>query len=100
MSTSPRKVPVVPVVAEVTDRIARRSAATRAAYLARTDAAIDRGPARGKLVGDVASERGCERQAVAELPPRRDHQGASSYQVRPSLSMSATAADGPHVPAV
>jgi len=49
MSTSPRKVPVVPVVAEVTDRIARRSAATRAAYLARTDAAIDRGPARGKL---------------------------------------------------
>lgn len=46
MSTSPK---VHPVVAEVTDRIARRSAATRAAYLARTDAAIQTGPARGRL---------------------------------------------------
>ena len=33
----------------MTDRIARRSAATRAAYLARIDAATVKGPARGKL---------------------------------------------------
>ena len=38
-----------PVVAEVTARIARRTAATRTAYLARVDAATDKGPARGKL---------------------------------------------------
>ena len=49
MSTSASQSPVHPVVAEVTDRIARRSAATRAAYLARTDTAIVTGPARGKL---------------------------------------------------
>ena len=40
---------VHPTVAEVTARIAARSAATRTAYLARIDAAADKGPARGKL---------------------------------------------------
>jgi len=40
---------VHPVIAAVTDRIAERSAPTRSAYLARIDAAADRGPARGKL---------------------------------------------------
>ena len=38
-----------PVVAEVTDRIADRSAAGRTEYLARIRAADDRGPARGQL---------------------------------------------------
>ena len=38
-----------PTVAEVTARITRRSTATRTAYLARIDAAADKGPARGKL---------------------------------------------------
>ena len=33
----------------MTERIVRRSAGTRAAYLARIDAAVDQGPARGKL---------------------------------------------------
>lgn len=48
MST-PSKPGIHPVVAEVTDRIVRRSAGTRTAYLARVDAAIGTGPARGKL---------------------------------------------------
>ena len=38
-----------PVVADVTDRISRRSAGTRAAYLARVAAATSTGPARGRL---------------------------------------------------
>jgi phosphogluconate dehydratase len=38
-----------PVVAEVTRRIAARSAGTRAAYLERIAAAAERGPARGRL---------------------------------------------------
>jgi phosphogluconate dehydratase len=41
--------PIHPVVAEVTDRISARSAATRADYLARMQAARDAGPARGQL---------------------------------------------------
>jgi phosphogluconate dehydratase len=45
----PSKPGTHPVVAEVTERITRRSAATRTAYLARTDAAIDKGTARGRL---------------------------------------------------
>jgi len=38
-----------PVVADVTRRLAERSAQTRADYLARIDAAAERGPARGRL---------------------------------------------------
>lgn len=38
-----------PVLRQVTDRIADRSQSARAAYLARIDAAGDRGPARGRL---------------------------------------------------
>ncbi|OZC59300.1 phosphogluconate dehydratase [Rhodococcus sp. 06-470-2] len=38
-----------PVLRRVTDRIADRSQSARAAYLARIDAAGDRGPARGRL---------------------------------------------------
>ena len=38
-----------PVLADVTARITERSAATRAAYLARIRAAADAGPARGRL---------------------------------------------------
>jgi phosphogluconate dehydratase len=38
-----------PVVADVTRRLAERSARTRADYLARIDAAAERGPARGRL---------------------------------------------------
>jgi len=41
--------PVHPAVAEVTERIVRRSETSRAAYLERTRAAAERGPARGRL---------------------------------------------------
>lgn len=41
--------PVHPVIAEVTERIRRRSADRRAAYLARIDAACGRGPHRATL---------------------------------------------------
>ncbi len=45
----PQPATLDPVVAAVTERLVARSAQTRAAYLARIDAATDRGPARGKL---------------------------------------------------
>lgn len=41
--------PLHPVVAEVTERIAARSAASRAAYLARVRGAVQAGPMRGRL---------------------------------------------------
>jgi len=41
--------PLHPVVEQVTERIRRRSAESRAAYLARIDAARESGPARGRL---------------------------------------------------
>jgi len=41
--------PLHPVVAEVTERVIARSRESRAAYLARLDAAAEAGPARGKL---------------------------------------------------
>jgi phosphogluconate dehydratase len=49
MTGSPQQAPVHPVVKRVTWRIAARSAASRAAYLERIDAAACRGPARARL---------------------------------------------------
>ncbi len=48
-STTPTPVPMHPVVADVTERLVARSAASRAGYLARIRAASVEGPARGQL---------------------------------------------------
>ena len=67
MSTHPV---VHPVVEAVTARVVERSRATRAAYLARTRAAAETGPARGRLAcanlahGFAAAEEGREKQAL------------------------------------
>jgi phosphogluconate dehydratase len=49
MNDSAAEKAIHPVVADVTRRLAERSADTRADYLARIDAAAERGPARGRL---------------------------------------------------
>ncbi|GAB7003110.1 phosphogluconate dehydratase [Nocardioides sp. AN3] len=61
--------PINATVAEVTDRIAARSASTRSAYLARIRAAAAQGPARGRLgCGNLAHGfAGAEPDAKREL---------------------------------
>ncbi|MDH6283892.1 phosphogluconate dehydratase [Prescottella agglutinans] len=49
MTLTPDAATIHPVLAEITDRIEKRSRAERAAYLERTRAAASRGPARGRL---------------------------------------------------
>ncbi|QWF77643.1 phosphogluconate dehydratase [Amycolatopsis sp. CA-230715] len=64
--------PVHPVVAEVTARIAARSAETRSAYLARTAAAHEEGPVRrglacSNLAHGFAAAEGADKKALREL---------------------------------
>jgi phosphogluconate dehydratase len=64
-----------PVVAEVTARITERSADRRSAYLKRTSAAAERGPARGRLAcanlahGFAASDTGDKRALRRMVKP-------------------------------
>ena len=66
---------VHPVVAEVTARVAERSAPHRTAYLAKIDAAADRGPARTKLAcanlahGFAASEPAEKKALIGRTKP-------------------------------
>jgi len=66
--------PLHPAIDRVTDRIRERSAATRAAYLARIAAAGRAGPARGHLAcGNQAhayAAMGTDKAALAEARHR------------------------------